>query len=78
MAGGLLRDHVPDVGAKRPSDQGPGDDLHPVPLLQLDGGRGHVPAAAVLRAPGAGGDAAYGARPLPRAALALLGPGAGG
>ena len=74
IPGGLLRDYVPDVGEKRPPDQGPGHDLHPVPLLQLHGGRGHLPAAAVLRAPGAGSDVADSAGPVSRPALALPRP----
>ena len=42
-AGCLLRNHVRHVGEERAADQGSGDDLHPVSLLQLDGGRRHVP-----------------------------------
>ena len=66
---------MPDVGAQRAPDQGPGHDLHPVPLLQLHGGRGHLPAPVVLQPARAGVDAADRAGPVPRAALALAGAG---
>ena len=64
---------MPDVCAQRPADQVPGHDLHPVPLLQLYGGRGHLPVAAVLQPAGAGPAVADGVGPVPRTALALPG-----
>ena len=41
--GCLLRDHVRHVGKEWATNQRSGDDLHPVSLLQLHGGRRHVP-----------------------------------
>ena len=43
----LLRNHGGPLGPERSPDQGPGDDVHPVPLLQVDGRRRPVPAPGV-------------------------------
>ena len=48
----LLRNHGGSLGPERSPDQGPGDDLHPVPLLQVHGRR------RPLLAPGFGHPAA--------------------
>ena len=59
------------MGEKRAPDQGPGHDLHPVQLCQLDGGPGHLPAAdlcdqvAPLRVP------QHYSRSIPREAVAV-------
>lgn len=44
-AGCLLWDSEWHVGKEWPADQGAGHDIHPVPLLQLHGGRWPLPSA---------------------------------
>ena len=50
----VLRDNERAVGQERAPDQGPGHDLHPMSFLQVDGGRGPVPAAGGRHAPADG------------------------
>lgn len=66
------------MGTERTPDPGTGHHLHPVSLLQLDGGPGPVPAPALLHQAGPLRVPEDHPGAVPRAAVAVLGQGQGG